>query len=391
MKPLEGITVLEFSTMITASFAAMMMAEQGARVIKVEPTDQGDPMRYIGASKGAISGLFANCNRGKRSIRVDLKQSESQALIAELAADADVVIHNFRPGVMDRLQLGAKTLRERNPRLIYAAISGFGTEGPLRDAPAYDPIIQAHAGFTASQGSDAPVFIRNLMCDKITAYTACQAVTAALYHRERTGDGQIIDVSMLDSGLFFVFPDGFMNHTLLDDDVSPQPLLADLIYDITLTSDGGLTLSAGTEKQRAGVLAAIGREDLKSDQRFATFEQLVANIVEYRSILEAEFQRFTTSELIAKLVEHDVPCARCHSYDEVLNQEQLSANDSITQREHPVMGNMRIVKSPARFGGRRLPPGDHSPDHGQHTEEVLQEFGVSAERIGRLMAMGAIA
>jgi crotonobetainyl-CoA:carnitine CoA-transferase CaiB-like acyl-CoA transferase len=391
MKPLEGITVLEFSTMITASFAAMMMAEQGARVIKVEPTDQGDPMRYIGASKGAISGLFANCNRGKRSIRVDLKQSESQALIAELAADADVVIHNFRPGVMDRLQLGAKTLRERNPRLIYAAISGFGTEGPLRNAPAYDPIIQAHAGFTASQGSDAPVFIRNLMCDKITAYTACQAVTAALYHRERTGDGQIIDVSMLDSGLFFVFPDGFMNHTLLDDDVSPQPLLADLIYDITLTSDGGLTLSAGTEKQRAGVLAAIGREDLKSDQRFATFEQLVANIVEYRSILEAEFQRFTTSELIAKLVEHDVPCARCHSYDEVLNQEQLSANDSITQREHPVMGNMRIVKSPARFGGRRLPPGDHSPDHGEHTEEVLQEFGVSAERIGRLMAMGAIA
>jgi crotonobetainyl-CoA:carnitine CoA-transferase CaiB-like acyl-CoA transferase len=391
MKPLEGIIVLEFSTMITASFAAMMMAEQGARVIKVEPTDQGDPMRYIGASKGAISGLFANCNRGKRSIRVDLKQSESQALIAELAADADVVIHNFRPGVMDRLQLGAKTLRERNPRLIYAAISGFGTEGPLRDAPAYDPIIQAHAGFTASQGSDAPVFIRNLMCDKITAYTACQAVTAALYHRERTGDGQIIDVSMLDSGLFFVFPDGFMNHTLLDDDVSPQPLLADLIYDITLTSDGGLTLSAGTEKQRAGVLAAIGREDLKSDQRFATFEQLVANIVEYRSILEAEFQRFTTSELIAKLVEHDVPCARCHSYDEVLNQEQLSANDSITQRKHPLMGNMRIVKSPARFGGRRLPPGDHSPDHGQHTEEVLQEFGVSAERIGRLMAMGAIA
>lgn len=390
MKPLEGITVLEFSTMITASFAAMMMAEQGARVIKVEPTEQGDPMRYIGSSKGAISGLFANCNRGKKSIRVDLKQAQSQALISDLADQADVVIHNFRPGVMERLQLGAATLREHNPRLIYAAISGFGTEGPLRDAPAYDPIIQAHAGFTASQGTGEPVFIRNLMCDKITAYTACQAVTAALYHRERTGDGQTIDVSMLDAGLFFVFPDGFMNHTLLDEDVSPQPLLADLIYDITLTSDGGLTLSAGTEKQRAGVLAALGREDLKSDERFATFESLVANMTEYRAILEDEFRRFTTSELIEKLVEHDVPCARCHSYDEVLEQEQLTANDTITEREHPLMGNMRIIKSPARFAGTRLQPGDHSPDHGEHTVEVLDEFGISAERIARLIESRAV-
>ena len=207
MKPLEGITVLEFSTMITASFAAMMMAEQGAKVIKVEPPDVGDPLRYVGTAKAGISALFANCNRGKQSIRVDLKSEAGQKLIQDMAADVDLVIHNFRPGVMDGLNLGSDRLRGANPRLIYAAISGFGKAGPLGKAPAYDPIIQAHAGLTAAQGKgDEPAFFRTLICDKITAYTACQAVTCALYVREKTGEGQHIDLSMLDCRAFLYFP-----------------------------------------------------------------------------------------------------------------------------------------------------------------------------------------
>ncbi len=188
MKPLEDVTVLEFSTMITASFAAMMMAEQGARVIKVEPTDVGDPMRYIGTAKGGISALFANCNRGKESIGINLKEAAGQSLIHRLVEEADVVIHNFRPGVMDKLNLGSEKLRALNPRLVYVAISGFGKDGPLANSPAYDPVIQAHAGIAASQGKEAPAFVRNLICDKITAYTACQAVTAALLVRRRTAE-----------------------------------------------------------------------------------------------------------------------------------------------------------------------------------------------------------
>ena len=205
MKPLEGVTVLEFSTMITASLAAMMMAEQGARVIKVEPIDMGDPMRYIGTSKGGISSLFANCNRGKESIRVDIKTEAGQTMLSDLINDVDVVIHNFRPGVMDKLNLGSEKLRGLNPKLIYMAISGFGHQGPLSAAPAYDPVIQAHTGMTAAQGTDAPEFIRSLMCDKLTGYTACQAITSALYMREKTQVGQHIDLSMLDAGLFFMF------------------------------------------------------------------------------------------------------------------------------------------------------------------------------------------
>jgi crotonobetainyl-CoA:carnitine CoA-transferase CaiB-like acyl-CoA transferase len=390
MKPLQGLKILEFSTMVTASFAAMMMAEQGAEVIKVEPLLAGDPMRYLGTSKGGISALFGNCNRGKSSIRVDLKQAEGQATIRQLASQVDVVIHNYRPGVMDKLNLGSAALRDLNPRLVYMAISGFGTQGPLSSAPAYDPIIQAHAGFSASQGLGSPTFIRNLMCDKITAYTACQAVTAALYQRERTGEGQHIDLSMLDAGLFFIFPDGFMNHTLLDDDVQQQPLLADLLYNISNTLDGGITLSAGTPKQRAGVLKAIGQEALLSDPRFATMEDLTANLAEYRAILAAAFAKFTTVELLTRLADNDVPCARCHDYAEVLEQPQLQANDSIAVAQHPLMGAMRVVKSPARFGGARSQPSNAAPAHGENTQACLEGCGFSPEQQSALRAQGVI-
>jgi crotonobetainyl-CoA:carnitine CoA-transferase CaiB-like acyl-CoA transferase len=391
MKPLEGITILEFSTMITASFAAMMMAEQGAKVIKVEPMNVGDPMRYIGANKGGISSLFANCNRGKQSIRVDLKVPEGQELIRELIPQVDIFIHNFRPGVMDKLNLGSEALRDLNPRLIYTAISGFGKEGPLGRAPAYDPIIQAHAGLTATQGKEEPAFFRTLICDKITAYTACQAVTCALYVREKTGVGQHIDLSMLDSGLFFVFPDGFQNHTLLDADHERGPLLIDLLYELTPTKDGAVTISAGNEEMQMRCLIAVGMEHLLADERFNSFEKMVANLEEFQAELAGAYMQFTTDELIAKLKEADVPCARCLTKDEVLAQEQVAANDTVAEIDHPIMGTMRVVKSPARFGGQRLKPSRPSPDHGEHTQEVLAEFAIADEHIVALTEQGIVA
>ena len=391
MKPLEGITVMEFSTMITASFAAMMMAEQGARVIKVEPLGAGDPMRYIGANKGGIASLFANCNRGKRSIRVNIKEESGQALIRDMVSEVDVFIHNFRPGVMDKLNLGAETLRAINPRLIYTAISGFGREGPLGSAPAYDPIIQAHAGLTATQGlGDAPAFFRTLICDKITAYTACQAVTSALYFRERSGEGQVIDLSMLDAGLFFIFPDGFQNHTLLDEDVLQEPLLIDLLYELTPTKDGAVTISAGNQEMQMRSLIAVGMEHLLADDRFNSFEKLVANLAEFKSLVSEAYLNYTTDEVIALLKEADVPCARCLSKDEVLEQEQLVANDTVEVIDHPLMGKMRVVKSPARFGGERLSPSRPSPDHGEHSREVLEEFSVPSAKIDQLSAEGIV-
>ncbi len=390
MKPLEGITVLEFSTMITASLAAMMLGEQGARVIKVEPTDMGDPMRYIGTSKGGISSLFANCNRGKESIRVNIKDEAGQALIRELVSGVDVLVHNFRPGVMDKLNLGSDQLRAENEKLIYMAISGFGTAGPLSSAPAYDPVIQAHSGMTSAQGRDEQQFIKNLMCDKLTAYTACQALTTALYVRERTGEGQHIDLSMLDAGMAFLFPDAYQNHTLLDDDVEVQPLLSDLLYELTLTSDGGLTLSAATDAQRAGVLKALNMESLMADERFNSLEKLLMNFEEYRAILSDAFMQMTTDEALEKLQANEVPCAKCHTLDEALAQEQLAANGSVEVQNHPLMGKVRVFKTPARFGGEVLAAGGPAPAHGENTDSVLESFAVDSARIDELKSTGVI-
>jgi len=390
MKPLEGVKVLEFSTMITASFAAMMMAEQGAQVIKVEPVELGDPMRYLGSNKGGISGLFANCNRGKQSLRIDIKSTAGVDIVKQLAADTDVVLCNFRPGVMDGLGLGSNVLRESNPRLIYMAVSGFGTEGPDRDKPAYDPVIQAQSGFAAvqGQGQDGPEFVRNLTCDKITAYTACQAVTAALYVREKTGEGQHIDLSMMDAGLFFLFPDGFMHRTLLDDDVDHVPPLSEMLYELTLTKDGGITMSAATEAQQIGLLTAIEQLPLLADERFNSQEKLIANIYEFRDLLKAEFLKFATDELLVRLKENDVPAAKCLDYDEVLAHPQYAANSSIEVFEHPLMGRMRLIRSPAQFAGQRLPTSSASPAHGEHTAAVLQGLGLDEAKIAELVEQG---
>ena len=381
MQPLEGTTVIEFSTMITASLAAMMLAEQGARVIKVEPVYMGDPMRYLGTSKGGISAIFANCNRGKSSIGLDLKQRTGQKIVKSLISSADVLIHNYRPGVMEHLGLGSENLRSENPGLIYTAITGFGTHGPMNNVPAYDPVMQAHAGFTAIQGTDGPEFMRTMICDKITAYTACQAVTAALLVREKTNEGQHIDISMLDSGLFFLFPDGFMNNTLLDDDVEVRQHIAEIMYNLTETRDGGIIISTATEQHIQGVLRIAGRDDLLSDPRFASLATLIENIEEFKEMTKDGFSNMTSEEAMQKLRENDVPCAECHNLEEVLDQPQIEASDTVLVRDHPLMGSMRVVKSPSRFSGVQSEPGYHCPAHGENTESLLKEWGYTDEQI----------
>lgn len=392
MKPLAGIRVLEFSTMITASFAAMMLAEQGAEVIKIEPVELGDPMRYLGSSKGGFSALFANCNRGKRSLRLDIKSDAGREIIESLSLETDVVLCNYRPGVMAGLGLGSEQLRSVNPRLIYAGVSGFGVEGPHRDAPAYDPIIQALSGFAAvqGQGKDGPEFMQSLMCDKVTAYTVCQAVTTALYVREKTGEGQNIDLSMIDAGLYFLFPDGFMHHTLLDDDVDHHPPLSELLYELAETQDGGVTVSAATPGQQVGLLTAIDRLDLFGDERFNSIEKIVQNVDEFRAELSDGIASFTTDELLVKLHQNDVPAARPLDYHEVLAHPQYEANDSHDVAIHSRLGSMVRIKPPARFGGERLEPASDSPAHGEHTVEVLQELGHSAEDISALVDKGIV-
>lgn len=391
MKPLESVTILEFSTMITASLASMMMAEQGARVIKVEPMEMGDPMRYIGARKADISALFANCNRGKESLRIDLKSPDGVETIKSMISSVDVVIHNFRPGVMDKLGLGSEDLRSINPKLVYAAISGFGTKGPLSSAPAYDPMIQAHAGVAAAQGQgDKPAFMRTLLCDKITGYTACQAVTSALFMRERTGKGQHLDLSMIDSGLFFIFLDGFQNDTLLSEDHERGPMLIDILYDPWLCSDGSVIISLGSYDIQKRFLTAINMEHLLEDPRFDTFENQMRNIRDLKATVAPRCETLSCGEMVNRLRLADVPCAKVMTREEVLAQEQLEANGTLDIYDHPIAGRSRRVLAPPLFGGERLEPGAGAPTHGQDTDGVLISFGLSAQTISRLRSEGVI-
>ena len=389
MKPLEGVTVIELSTMITASFAAMMLAEQGARVIKIEPVEMGDPMRYFGDSKGGVSGLFANCNRGKESIRLNLKDEAAQDIVKQLAKKADVLLCNFRPGVMDKLNLGSDVLRVSNSKLIYAAISGFGTVGPLANQPAYDPVVQAHIGVTENQGGDQAEFVRNLMCDKITAYTACQAVTAALFIREKTGEGQHIDISMLDAGLFYMFPDGFMSATLLDDDVIKGIHLRDM-YKPVETLDGQITVAAATQKQIFGIVQALGRMDLLTEEGIPKLLTILETEDEFANMTAAFFAALSTEEALSRLQAADVPCASCLGLEAAIAQPQVVANNSIEVVEHETLGQMRAVRSPARFHGEQLSFSSPCPLHGEHTEAILSELGVSAEEITTLRETDAI-
>ena len=385
MKPLDSVTILEFSTMITASLASMMMAEQGARVIKVEPMEMGDPMRYIGARKADISALFANCNRGKESLRIDLKSPDGVETIKSMIPLVDVVIHNFRPGVMDKLGLGSEILRSINPRLIYTAISGFGTKGPLSSAPAYDPMIQAHAGVAAAQGKgDQPAFMRTLLCDKITGYTACQAVTSALFMRERTGEGQHIDLSMIDSGLFFIFLDGFQNDTLLSEDHERGPMLIDILYDPWLCSDGSVIISLGSYEIQKRFLTAIDMEHLLEDPRFDTFENQMRNIRELKAEVTPRCCAMTCADMVNRLRRADVPCAKVMTREEVLAQDQLTANGTVDIYDHHIAGRSRRILAPPMFGGERLEPGIGAPTHGQDTDNVLESFGLSPEAIAKL-------
>lgn len=375
-RPLAGIKVVEFSTMITASLAAMMFAQQGAEVIKVEPPQIGDPMRWLGSQKAGISGLFHNCNRAKRSIVLDLKSDAGRSAARALCLDADIVIHNYRPGVMTRLGLDSASLRGAKPSLIYCAITGFGRSGPMAERPAYDHVMQAMCGLMNVQGgNDAPAFVRTLICDKVTAYTAAQAITAALFHRERSGgEGQHIDLSMLASCLAFLWPDGAMHVTLRGDDVTPGPPFRQFYSQPIRTSDGAVASAGMSDAHWAVIFDAVGRPELKADPRFAGMAGRVVHADALAAELAATPVTWTTEELLANLAAGDVPAAPCVAIEALPDHTQIIAIEAMEDAAHPLLGPVRNVRHAPRFAGRANQCTAPSPALGQHSEEILADL-----------------
>ena len=389
-KPMAGIKILELSSVVTAALAATLLSEQGAQTVKIEPLGIGDTLRHLGTARAGVSALFANCNRGKRSVALDLKREEGVGIVRKLAQEADVLISNYRPGVLERLGLGSELLRELNPRLVYVAISGFGTTGPLAAAPAYDHVIQAMSGFSDMQGhGDELDMVKTFVCDEVTAYTACQATTAALFARCSSGQGQHIDLSMLDAALYFLWPAGMGDHTFQGESIDRRPPLK-LTYRTYPVADGYITMAPFTDSHWHGLFTATGNVELIEDQRFATMAGRATHMGDLFEKFEHAFTEMSAGDVERLLSGLDIPGSICLTVDQAIEHPQVRAVGGVQTQQHPELGQLLSPAHPARFGAQRLEP--HLPlgKLGEHTREVLTELGYADEEVDGLAERGVI-
>ena len=391
-QPLAGLEVIELSNMITCSLAAMTMAAQGANVIKVEPPVGGDQMRPLGTQKSGVSGFFHNCNRGKRSLAIDLKSAAGVEAVKKLAARADVLLHNYRPGVMDRIGLGSDVLRTINPKLVYVAVSGFGTQGPMADMPAFDHVIQGMAGFTDLQASDDNRFdfIRTFLCDKVTAYTVGQAATAALLARATTGEGQHIDISMLHACIAFMWPDGMMHRTLKDDDrINMSP--GSEYFETINYSDGGVAVAPLRDSHWEALLPMLGYPELVGTPMYGSIPARMSNMREVTKVITNPKLDIGVEKAVAILKAADVPCAPCIKRDDLEASEQIQAIGALETYVTQAMGKLTVPAPPVQFEGAAASQAEPSPLLGQHSRNILSELGWTNESVDALITAGAVA
>jgi crotonobetainyl-CoA:carnitine CoA-transferase CaiB-like acyl-CoA transferase len=389
--PLRGIRVVDLTSNMSGPLATMVLADQGADVVKVEPL-AGDLIRTVGTGSGGMSAYFANLNRGKRSIAVDLSTPGGVEVVLRLTSAADVFVQNFRPGVVKRLGLDPEMLMAANERLVYGSISGFGLEGPLAAQPAYDHVVQALSGFAAIQElGDGPDLVRQGVIDKASAYTLAQAITAALLQRTTTGKGARIDVAMLDVALAFLWPDGMMNNTCLDDVKVLPPVSRS--FRTTPTADGHVVLVTLTAKQWGGLVDAILADadaDDTGDDLSATDARMAGGAAIMRRVRE-RLRELSTDEVVRRLQEADVPCAPVRALDELHLDPQIEASGILEEIDHPVMGRVRQPAPAPRVDGVRPAAGSPAPRIGAQTRDVLREHGWSNDEVDALSASGVIA
>jgi len=392
-QPLAGTRIVDLTSNMSGPLATMVLADQGADVVKVEPLT-GDAIRSVGSGHEGMSAYFANNNRGKRSIAVDLSLPGGRDLVRRLAAGADVVTQNFRPGVVERLGLGPDDLMPDHPRLVYGSISGFGRVGPLAGAPAYDHVVQALSGFAALQsGGGEPSMVRHGVVDKATAYTFAQAITAALLQRERTGRGARVDVSMLDVAIAFLWPDGMMDHTVDQPSVTLPPTSRS--FRVTPTRDGQVVLVTLTAAQWSGLTAALLDDDGNDDGggNGGGMEDTAARMrggAEVMRRVRAQIATLPTAEVVERLRAADVPVAPVLALDEVAHHEQVVANGTVTAFDHEVLGPVHQPRPAPLFDGRPVEAAKAAPRLGEHGTEVLAEAGWEPGEIEDLRARGVI-
>ncbi|WP_137389576.1 CaiB/BaiF CoA transferase family protein [Rhodoligotrophos defluvii] len=394
MRPLEGIRILDMTSVLMGPYATAILSDMGADVVKIEP-DGGDILRYAGASRGgSMGGLFLHSNIGKRSVVLNLKRKGGLAALLRIARTCDVLFYNIRPKAMERLGLGYEKVAEVNPRLLYVGAFGFGQDGPYADRATYDDLIQAASGIPmllAEASGEAPAYVPVNMADRIVGLHAAISIVAGLRHRDRTGQGQRIDVPMFETMASFVLGDHMGGLTF-------DPPLDEGGYRRLLsrgrkpfaTADGHLGAVIYTDQHWQRFRILVGECDALTDPKFDTFAGRQENIDEINHHLTEIFATRTTAEWQELLDAADIPCMPLHSLTSIMEDPHLQAVGFFEDQQHPVEGAIRTMRVPSTWSVSQPQHSGPAPVLGQDTECVLREIGYSDEEIGALASDGSI-
>jgi crotonobetainyl-CoA:carnitine CoA-transferase CaiB-like acyl-CoA transferase len=392
-RALDGLRVLDVTQVMAGPFCAMLLADLGAAVIKVEPP-AGDSTRQMPGAVGADSPSFNAVNRGKRSVVLNLKTGEGRIVFTRLARTTDIVIENYRPGVMAALGLDYQTLAAANPRLIYASISGYGQTGPQRGKGGFDLIAQGVAGIMSITGEPGgpPVKAGVPLTDLSAGLFALVGILAALEHRHRTGDGQHIDTSLVDAGVALSvweateYFSGIGMPTALG---SAHRMNAP--YQAIRCADGYITLGAANERLFRRLCEVLGHTEWGDQPEFADNASRVRNRQRLADAIESMTVRQPRSHWLALLEANDIPCGPINDYAQVFADPQVVARDMVVETEHPTLGHLRTLGSPIKMSATPPDVSRRAPQLGEHTDEVLAEAGFSLAEIGALRQAGAVA
>lgn len=385
---LDGVRVIDLTTVVAGPLASLILAQQGAEVIKVEPP-AGDLIRRLGYIAGdGASSTHHVLGRGKTLISLDLTDASGRDALHRLLGDADILLHNYRPGVAERLGLDPDELQARYPRLIVGEVTGFGSEMPLRDVRAYDPVIQAESGLAARPGDEDPALYPQYICDKVSGLYLCQAVTAALAARATTGKGKRVEVSMLEAATAFAWMDVHMPLTLADP-VRPGPNIAK-VYRPWKAKDGWFVVVMLSEKEFGGWCEAVEALDLLEDERCADMASRFLNWDTIRERCEPNVASLSVETVLARLREKGVPAGKVNTSEDMLAHPQLLNSGFLYEADGGKAGRLRLPASPARFDGER--PGLNAVAGsaiGQDTRTLLQASGFDDDEIATLTGAGA--
>ena len=390
MEPLQGIRIVELTTNVAAPMGTLMLADQGADVIRIEQVGAGDPSRAVGAVRNGVTSYYLSLNRNKRAISIDLKNPRSRPLMADLLRSADVFVHNTRPGVVERLNYGYDAVHELNPSLIYVSLSGFGPDGPGAENRVYDLVIQAVSGMVRVQtGAHGPEFVRNIVCDKVAAVTAAQAISSALLARERGRvGGHHVELTMLEANLGFLWPDGFWNHSFVGE-FEKKPLISEFISTMP-TADGHAAMFTVGDHEFAGACDVLDYPEALDDPRFKTVTDRFANAHAMMAEFKKRTVNFATADLVARMEAAQVPCAKVNDFEDVITDPRVVHRGAIIEYDHPVGGRVRQPRPAAIFDGEpcgvRLP----APALGEHTDEVFSGLGYGKAELIELRSAGVL-